>query len=171
MSTTSQQAGPCSVPKFTSTSFTVKHLLIKNQNINQSKSSLLIWHYVSYLFLYINCFSQLLYLPRAREIFHVSRVSWLPFTLYTAEILYIWWKRLNKKNSVDTHKAEKGKWDRMPRWCLDLWIHPLWFILWRHWGLRQRRFPPPVPIEAQQKRARTQRVRAAWRSISQKFRR
>ena len=43
---------PCSVPKFTSTSITVKHLLIKNQNINQSKSSLLIWHYVSYLFLY-----------------------------------------------------------------------------------------------------------------------
>ena len=48
---TSQQAGPCSVPKFTSTSITVKHLPIKNKNINQSKSSLLIWHYVSYLFL------------------------------------------------------------------------------------------------------------------------
>ena len=48
---TSQQAGPCSVPKFTNTSITVKHLLIKNKNINQSKSSLLIWHYVSYLFL------------------------------------------------------------------------------------------------------------------------
>ena len=46
---TSQQAGPCSVSKFTNTSITVKHLLIKN--INQSKSSLLIWHYVSYLFL------------------------------------------------------------------------------------------------------------------------
>ena len=50
---TSQQAGLCSVPKFTSTSITVKHLLIKNKNINQSKSSLLIWHYVSYLFLFI----------------------------------------------------------------------------------------------------------------------
>ena len=37
---TSQQAGPGSVPKFTSTSITVKQLLIKN--INQSKSSLLI---------------------------------------------------------------------------------------------------------------------------------
>ena len=48
---TSQQAGPCSVPKFTNTSITVQHLLIKNKNINQSKSSLLIWHYVSYLFL------------------------------------------------------------------------------------------------------------------------
>ena len=48
---TSQQAGPCSVPKFTNTSITVKHLLIKNKNISQSKSSLLIWHYVSYLFL------------------------------------------------------------------------------------------------------------------------
>ena len=49
---TSQQAGPCSVTKFTNTSITVKHLLIKNKNINQSKSSLLIWHYVSYLFLF-----------------------------------------------------------------------------------------------------------------------
>ena len=48
---TSKQAGLCSVPKFTNTSITVKHLLIKNKNINQSKSSLLIWHYVSYLFL------------------------------------------------------------------------------------------------------------------------
>ena len=48
---TFQQTGPCSVPKFTNTSITVKHLLIKNKNINQSKSSLLIWHYVSYLFL------------------------------------------------------------------------------------------------------------------------
>ena len=62
---TSQQAGPCSVPKFTNTSITVKHLLIKNKNINQSKSSLLIWHYVSYLFLYIimlSCFINLFYL-------------------------------------------------------------------------------------------------------------
>ena len=50
---TSQQAGPGSVPKFTSTSITVKQLLIKNKNINQSKSSLLIWHYVLYLFLYM----------------------------------------------------------------------------------------------------------------------
>ena len=33
---TSQQAGPGSVPKFTSTSITVKQLLIKNKNINQS---------------------------------------------------------------------------------------------------------------------------------------
>ena len=39
---TSQQAGPGSVPKFTSTSITVKQLLFKNKNINQSKSSLLI---------------------------------------------------------------------------------------------------------------------------------
>ena len=33
---TSQQAGPGLVPKFTSTSITVKQLLIKNKNINQS---------------------------------------------------------------------------------------------------------------------------------------
>ena len=39
---TSQQAGPGLVPKFTSISITVKQLLIKNKNINQSKSSLLI---------------------------------------------------------------------------------------------------------------------------------
>ena len=37
---TSQQAVPGSMPKFTSTSITVKQLLIKNKNINQSKSSL-----------------------------------------------------------------------------------------------------------------------------------
>ena len=59
---TSQQAGPGSVPKFTSTSITVKQLLIKNKNINQSKSSLLIWHYVSYLFL----------------LFILFRIAWWP---------------------------------------------------------------------------------------------
>ena len=63
---TSQQAGPCSVPKFTSTSITVKHLLIKNKNINQSKSSLLIWHYVSYLFL----FKDLNWLPFPKRVQH-----------------------------------------------------------------------------------------------------
>ena len=61
---TSQQAGPGSVPKFTSTSIAVKQLLIKNKIINQSKSSLLIWHYVSYLFLfsyrYLNTLSLIL---------------------------------------------------------------------------------------------------------------
>ena len=46
----------------------------------------------------------------------------------------------------------------------------MFFVNCRHWGLRQRRFPPPVPTEAQQRRARTQTVRAAWRSISQKSR-
>ena len=44
------------------------------------------------------------------------------------------------------------------------------FVNCRHWGLRQRRFPPPVPIEAQQRWARTQMMRAAWRNISQKSR-
>ena len=38
---TSQQAGPGLVPNFTSTSITVKQLLIKNNKISQSKSSLL----------------------------------------------------------------------------------------------------------------------------------
>ena len=63
------------------------------------------------------------YTYRARGKYHVSRVSWLPFTLYIAEILYIWGKRL-KRRSVDTHKAENGKWDRIPKSCLDHWIHP-----------------------------------------------
>ena len=62
---TSQQAGHGSVPKFTSTSITVKQLLIKNKNINQSKSSLLIWHYVSYLFLFNLIVS-----------FHVPKLNW-----------------------------------------------------------------------------------------------
>ena len=55
---TSQQAGPGSVPNFTSTSITVIQLLIINKNINQSKSSLLIWHYVSYLFLFSSVFTK-----------------------------------------------------------------------------------------------------------------
>ena len=49
---------------------------------------------------YVNYLSHLLYLSRAREIFHVSRDSWLPFTLYIAEILYISAERLKKKRSV-----------------------------------------------------------------------
>ena len=94
---------------------------------------------------YINCFSHSLYLSRVREIFHVSRVSWLNstvYTIYSRNFIHLM-ETSKQKRSVDTHKAEKGKWDRMPRWCLDHWIHPLWFILWRHWGLRQRRPPPP----------------------------
>ena len=59
----------CSVPKFTNTSITVKHLLIKIKNINQSKSSLLIWHYVSYLFLFI-------VIPFVKNILkHLSRMA------------------------------------------------------------------------------------------------
>ena len=42
--------------KFTSTLITAKQLLIKNKNTNQSKSSLMIWHYVSYLFLFMYIF-------------------------------------------------------------------------------------------------------------------
>ena len=71
---TSQQACPCSVPKFTSTSITVKHLLIKNQNINQSKSSLLIWHYVSYLFLF--------------KSFFIIKNNWDGLLVFTQETIY-----------------------------------------------------------------------------------
>ena len=58
---------------------------------------------------YINCFSHSLYLSRAREIFHVSRDSRLPFTLYIAEIFIHLMETAKQKHSVDTHKAEKGK--------------------------------------------------------------
>ena len=51
---------------------------------------------------YETYFSHSLYWSRAREIFHVSRDSWIPFTLYTAAILYISLERL-KKRGVDTH--------------------------------------------------------------------
>ena len=68
---TSQQAGPCSVPKFTNTSITVKHLLIKNKNINQSKSSLLIWHYVSYLFLLHMLYNAPYYFAKKQLIFEL----------------------------------------------------------------------------------------------------
>ena len=78
---TSQQAGPCSVPKFTNTSITVKHLLIKNKNINQSKSSLLIWHYVSYLFLFIFDFSLLIFtIFMWALIFNMLTFSSCPYT-------------------------------------------------------------------------------------------
>ena len=62
---------------------------------------------------YINCFSHSLYLLRAQEIFHVSRVSRLSFTLYIAEIVKHLMEMAKQKPSVDTHKAEKGKWDRI----------------------------------------------------------
>ena len=45
----------------------------------------------------------------AREIFHVSRVSWMSFTLYIAEIVYIWGKTAKQKRRVDSHKAKKNE--------------------------------------------------------------
>ena len=81
---------------------------------------------------YENYFSHSLYWSRAREIFHVSRDSGLPFTLYMAAILYASWERL-KKRSVDTHKAGKKKVGQnaevMPR--------PVNSSISRHGGLRQ----------------------------------
>ena len=46
------------------------------------------------------------YTDRAREIFHVSRVSWLSFTLYIAENEYILGKRQNKKQKTKKKKKK-----------------------------------------------------------------
>ena len=96
---TSKQAAPGTVPKFTSTSITVKQLLIKNKNINQSKSSLLIWHYVSYLFLF-NLVVLFFLISRLLESDH-SFWSYLPlsdenFTLLNLNISEASWPILIK---------------------------------------------------------------------------
>ena len=56
---------------------------------------------------YINCFSYFLYLSRAREIFHVSRVS----AIFSRNCIHLR-ETAKQKRSIDTHKADKGKWDR-----------------------------------------------------------
>ena len=64
---TSQQAGPGSVPEFTSTSITAKQLQIKNKNFNQSKSNLLIW----YLLFFQNLFLSSAYLYKNLQASHI----------------------------------------------------------------------------------------------------
>ena len=78
---------------------------------------------------YINCFSHSLYLSRARNI--------SCFSCFLTIIYAIYMPKLNTsggkgkiKTQGDTKKA-KEKWGRMPRWFLDHWIDPWWFILWR----------------------------------------
>ena len=63
---------------------------------------------------YINCSSHLLYLSRAREIFHFfSCFLTTVCTIYSRNFIHLM-ETAKQKRSVDTHKAEKGKWDRMP---------------------------------------------------------
>ena len=80
---TSQQAGPCSVPKFTNTSITVKHLLIKNKNIYQSKSSLLIYLFLFHIgadrglfcsFLFVDAFTVKLKVVRVCNVCYIRFV-------------------------------------------------------------------------------------------------
>ena len=68
---------------------------------------------------YINCFSHSLYLSRAREIFHIySCFLTTVYAIYRRNFIHLM-EMTKQKRSVDTHKAEKGKWDRMPKSCLD----------------------------------------------------
>ena len=62
---------------------------------------------------YINCFSHSLYLSLAREIFHVFLCFLTTvYTLYSRNFIQLM-ETAKQKRSVDTHKAEKGKWDRI----------------------------------------------------------
>ena len=117
---TSQQAGPCSVPKFTNTSITIKHLLIKNKNINQSKSSLLIWHYVSYLFL----------LYSVKQLNHTK--SWVEF------ICSSWFRKVWKKIKwmvSCTGTCLDWKFVLGRRWPGTYSLWALNYILWRSMGI------------------------------------
>ena len=62
---------------------------------------------------YVNYFSHSLYLSRAREIFLTT-----VYAIYSRTFIHLM-ETAKQKHSVDIHKAEKGKWDRMPKSCLD----------------------------------------------------
>ena len=40
------------------------------------------------------------------------------YAIYSRNFIHLM-ETAKQKRNVDTHKAEKGKWDRMPRSCLD----------------------------------------------------
>ena len=68
---------------------------------------------------YINCFSHSLYLSRARKIYLCfSCFLTTVYAIYSRNFIHLM-ETAKQKHSVDTHKAEKGKWDRMPKSCLD----------------------------------------------------
>ena len=118
---TSQQAGPCSVPKFTNTSITVKHLLIKNKNINQSKSSLLIWHYVSYLFLFTMKMSK--FCSCFNGLFLIVEFLWrkhLPAKCHSKWVLIarvVWIVRFEKIPVLKARYFAKFRWRRFSVRC------------------------------------------------------
>ena len=63
---------------------------------------------------YINCFSHSLYLSRARNISCFSCFLTIVYTIYSRNFIHLM-EAAKQKHGVDTHKAEKGKWDRMPK--------------------------------------------------------
>ena len=67
---------------------------------------------------YINCFSHSLYLSRAGNISCFSCFLTTVYAIYSRNFIHLM-ETAKQKRSVDTHKAEKGKWDRIPKSCLD----------------------------------------------------
>ena len=65
---------------------------------------------------YINCFSHLLYIliARAGNISCFSCFLTTVYAIYSRNFIHLM-ETAKQKRSVDTHKAEKGKWDRMPK--------------------------------------------------------
>ena len=63
---------------------------------------------------YINCFSHSLHLTRAGNISCFSCFLTTVYTIYSRNFIHLM-ETAKQKRNVDTHKAEKGKWDRIPR--------------------------------------------------------
>ena len=64
---------------------------------------------------------------------NISCFSWFlttVYAIYSRNSIHLM-KTAKQKRSVDIHKAEKGMLERIPKSCLDHWIYPQWFILWR----------------------------------------
>ena len=67
---------------------------------------------------YINCFIHSLYLSRAGGGGDISCFLTTVYAIYSRNVIHLM-ETAKEKRTVDTHKAEKGKWDRMPKSCLD----------------------------------------------------
>ena len=63
---------------------------------------------------YVNCFSHSLYLSRERNISCFSCFLTTVYDIYSRNFIHLM-ETAKQKHSVGTHKAEKGKWDRMPK--------------------------------------------------------
>ena len=64
---------------------------------------------------YINCFSHLLYLSRARNISCFSCFLTIVCAIYMPKLNTSEGNGITKKRRVDTYKAQERKWGRMPR--------------------------------------------------------